>query len=103
MSKKIKTINLKSEDLLKAASMLKVLGHPIRIKIIELLVKYERMSVKTIHTALNTLQGTASFHLVKMVNYNLLKSEQVGRNIFYTVAHPKILQVVKLMLEIQKY
>ena len=33
----MKTLNLNSEELLLASSMLKVLGHPIRISIIELL------------------------------------------------------------------
>ena len=33
----MKTLNLNSEELQTAASMMKVLGHPIRISIIELL------------------------------------------------------------------
>ena len=40
----MKTLNLNSEDLLTAASMLKVLGHPIRISIIELLDDSSKMS-----------------------------------------------------------
>ena len=47
----MKTLNLNSEDLLTAASMLKVLGHPIRISIIELLDDASKMSVTEIFKA----------------------------------------------------
>ena len=55
----MKTINLNSEDLLSAASMLKVLGHPIRISIIELLDETTQMSVTEIFKALNIEQAIA--------------------------------------------
>jgi DNA-binding transcriptional ArsR family regulator len=44
----MKTLNLNSEELQTAASMMKVLGHPIRISIIELLDDTSKMSVTEI-------------------------------------------------------
>ena len=48
----MKVLNLNSKELHSAASMLKVLGHPIRISIVELLEESTRMSVTEIFKAL---------------------------------------------------
>jgi len=95
----MKTINLNSEDLHSAASMLKVLGHPIRISIIELLDETTQMSVTEIFKALNIEQAIASHHLNTLKNKRILKSERVGKNTYYSVSSPKLISAVNNVRE----
>jgi DNA-binding transcriptional ArsR family regulator len=88
-------INLNSEALQGAASMLKVLGHPIRISIIELLEKSPRLSVTEIFKALNIEQAIASHHLNTLKNKAILNSERVGKNTYYSLSHDSLIDVVK--------
>jgi DNA-binding transcriptional ArsR family regulator len=88
-------INLNSEALMNAASMLKVLGHPIRISIIELLEKSPRMSVTEIFKSLRIEQAIASHHLNTLKNKRILNSERVGKNTYYSVRHSSLIKVVK--------
>lgn len=89
------SVNLNSEALLGAASMLKVLGHPIRISIIELLEKSPRLSVTEIFKALRIEQAIASHHLNTLKNKGILTSERVGKNTYYSVSHSSLIEVVK--------
>ena len=102
MQKKLIKINLKSEELLEAASKLKVLGHPIRISIIQLLEKQVRMNVTEIFKALRIKQAIASIHLNNMQNNNLLVSDKEGKNTYYSVAQDEITQAVNLILNLKK-
>lgn len=88
-------VNLNSEALQSAASMLKVLGHPIRISIIELLESAPRLSVTEIFKALKIEQAIASHHLNTLKNKGILNSERVGKNTYYSVKHSSLIDVVK--------
>ena len=90
----MKTINLNSESLNTAASMLKVLGHPIRISIIELLDDATKMSVTEIFKALKIEQAIASHHLNTLKNKRILMSERVGKNTYYSVSDPNLISAV---------
>ena len=90
----MKTVNINSEELNTAASMLKVLGHPIRISIIELLDDASKMSVTQIFKALNIEQAIASHHLNTLKNKRILISERVGKNTYYSVSSPKLISAV---------
>ncbi len=90
----MKTINLNSESLHTAASMLKVLGHPIRVSIIELLDDTNKMSVTEIFKALKIEQAIASHHLNTLKNKRILMSERVGKNTYYSVSDPNLISAV---------
>tara|TARA_Y100000991_G_scaffold203346_1_gene177970 strand:+ start:740 stop:1033 length:294 start_codon:yes stop_codon:yes gene_type:complete len=90
----MKTLNLNSEELQTAASMMKVLGHPIRISIIELLDDTSKMSVTEIFKALKIEQAIASHHLNTLKNKRVLTSERVGKNTYYSVSNPNLISAV---------
>jgi DNA-binding transcriptional ArsR family regulator len=83
---KTKKVNLNSEELQTAASKLKVLGHPIRISIIQLLAESPKLCVTQIFTALDIEQAIAS--------KRILNSERVGKNSFYSVSNKSLIDVV---------
>ena len=91
---KTKKVNLNSEELQTAASKLKVLGHPIRISIIQLLAESPKLWVTQIFTALDIEQAIASHHLNTLKNKRILNSERVGKNSFYSVSSKSLIDVV---------
>jgi len=91
----MKVLNLNSKELHSAASMLKVLGHPIRISIVELLEESTKMSVTEIFKALKIEQAIASHHLNTLKNKRVLISERVGKNTYYSIGHENLTQAVK--------
>ena len=91
----VENVNINSEALQGAASMLKVLGHPIRISIIELLENSPRLSVTEIFKALKIGQAIASHHLNTLKNKRILSSERVGKNTYYSVSHSSLIDIVK--------
>ena len=95
----MKTLSLNSEDLLSAASILKVLGHPIRIVIIELLDENGSMSVTEIFKTLKIEQAIASHHLNILKNKRILKSERIGKNTYYSVRSLNLISAVKNIRE----
>ena len=94
---KKETIKLK-----KAAQMFKAMGHPVRIAIIKLLAKSERMSVTKIHKALKIRQADASHHLNILKNKGVLNSKRLKQNNYYSVRYPGITNAVNCILEVLK-
>lgn len=97
----MKVLNLNSKELHSAASMLKVLGHPIRISIVELLEESTRMSVTEIFKALKIEQAIASHHLNTLKNKRVLISERVGKNTYYSIGHENLTAAVKAVRDCQ--
>ena len=83
----------------RAAEILKVIGHEVRIAIIELLAQYKRMSVKEIHKTLKLQQPIVSHQLNTLKNKGVLNSEREGINTYYSVKHPNIITAINLILK----
>lgn len=80
------------------AEMLRTLGHPIRLSIVELLSSKKKLTVTELYTALDIEQAVASHHLRIMKNSNILKSTKSGKNAYYSLADPSIKKIFKLLL-----
>lgn len=80
------------------AEMLRTLGHPIRLSIVELLSHKNKQTVTELYTALEIEQAVASHHLRIMKNSNILKSTKSGKNAYYSLADPSIKKIFKLLL-----
>jgi len=68
-----------------AASKLRAISHPMRIAIIDLLSKGNKLSVTDIYKALNIEQATASHHLSILKNKGVLVSKRDGKKIYYAL------------------
>lgn len=102
--KNYKTITMTTEKkidaakLEEAANRLRVMAHPVRIAIIEMLEKNKQMNVTQIYEKLNLEQAAASNHLTLMKTYGILESRRAGKNTIYSVktqALSKILECIK--------
>jgi len=77
------------------AEILKALGQPTRLKIIDFLREGERC-VCEIFPAIGEEQSNTSRHLNMMVSAGILFRRKEGVKIFYAVKHPEVLEIVDL-------
>ena len=94
----IKT-NLDAEQVMRVAEILKTIGHPVRLQILEALQEKEPLSVSEIQERiiLNTEQSLLSHHLIKMKDRGILKCEKSGMNVMYSLEDRNILKIFECM------
>jgi ArsR family transcriptional regulator len=66
------------------ANLFRVLGHPARVRILELLREGER-SVGTLQTELEMDSGGTSQHLTALRRIGLVASRRDGNNVYYRI------------------
>jgi len=79
------------------ADILRVIAHPVRLEILELLKEYGELSVAKMQEALAREQAQISQHLIKMKDKRILVSRRDGRRIYYRIAIPELLEVLRCM------
>ncbi len=84
-----------------AARILKTLGHPDRIKIVEFLEDGEK-TVGQIHRELNMQQPIVSQHLKVMHDRFIVTFHQEGTRYFYSLANHFIIKILNCMSEVQE-
>ncbi len=83
-------IFLSPEELEFAASILKAVAHPIRLGILQLLDKEDRLSVNQICEHLKSEQSLTSHHLSNMKLKGILGSKREGQRVFYYLKLPAL-------------
>jgi ArsR family transcriptional regulator len=83
------------------AEILKALGQPTRLKIIDFLRDGERC-VCEIFPAIGAEQSNTSRHLNLMVSSGILSRRKEGVKIIYALKHPEILAIVDLATRIME-
>ncbi len=76
------------------ADFLRVLSHPVRLQIIELLKNGEK-NVNSIVKPLGIPQSSLSRHLLNLKEAGILKSRQQGTTIFYDIEDCGIFQILR--------
>ena len=77
-----------------AARVLKCIGHPVRLRIIELLDNRGEMTVSEIRAEVGLGQAAASQHLTLMRDKGILSARRDGVNVFYDVVDEKVVRVM---------
>ncbi len=75
------------------AEILKVLGHPIRLKIVAGLCTRE-CNVKHIWECLGLPQATVSQHLALLKNKGIIEGTRDGVEVHYSVIHPLAKKII---------
>lgn len=88
---------IQAEKLLTAVNMLKVIAHPVRISIVDILNENTKMTVLEIQNALHLEQAIASHHLTLLEDKGVLVSEKVGRNKYVSLRFPKMINIVNCL------
>ncbi len=82
------------EALSRAADTIKLLGHPERLKIVEILEAGEA-TVSEIQEELGMPQAIVSQHLAKMRGYGIVAAERDGVHVYYSVLEPKVRHILE--------
>lgn len=69
-----------------ASNLFKLLGHPLRLRIVELLDLHGEETVNRIAELTDQPQSTVSLYLNRLKNAGLLKSRRDGNQTFYTLS-----------------
>ena len=83
----------KELDYDRESEILKVLGHPIRLKIVAGLMS-ESCNVKKIWECLKLPQATVSQHLALLKNKQIISGRREGVEVFYQVTSPEARRIV---------
>jgi DNA-binding transcriptional ArsR family regulator len=86
----------KSRVFTEEAEVLKVLGHPVRLKIVAGLCTRE-CNVKHIWECLGLPQATVSQHLALLKNKGIISGARDGVEVHYSVVHPLAKKIVQLL------
>ena len=86
----------KSRNFEEEAEVLKVLGHPIRLKIVAGLCARE-CNVKHIWECLGLPQATVSQHLALLKNKGVIEGKREGVEVHYSVVHPLAKKIVSIL------
>jgi DNA-binding transcriptional ArsR family regulator len=81
------------------AEFFRLLGHPARVRILELLRDGER-SVGELQAALGLDSSGTSQHLTAMRRQGLLESRRAGTSVFYRVKDPRIFQLLEVAKQV---
>lgn len=87
-----------STDFVKEAEILKVLGHPIRLKIVAGLCT-QQCNVKHIWECLGLPQATVSQHLALLKNKGIIEGTREGVEVRYAVVNPLVRQLVDILTQ----
>ena len=87
MSKKTKLLSF--EALGPAAECLKVMAHPVRLRIVDVLTQGE-FAVHEIAEMCDTTPNQTCEHLRLLKGHKLLTSQRQGRLVYYKIASPQL-------------
>lgn len=81
------------QDYDRESEILKVLGHPIRLKIVAGLMS-QSCNVKKIWECLALPQATVSQHLALLKNKDIITGRREGVEVYYQVTSPEAIRIV---------
>ncbi|MCU5407465.1 metalloregulator ArsR/SmtB family transcription factor [Bacillus cereus] len=87
-----KKTNIIEEDV----EILKIMAHPIRLRIVNELSKHNTFNVSQLTKILEIPQSSVSQHLSKMKG-KILKAERKGLEIYYSIRNNKATQIVGIL------
>jgi len=91
-----KELLLSREKLQIAAKLLKVIAHPVKLEILQLLRRNKSMDVSSLCECIGVgcEISMMSHHLAKMRDNGILESEKKGKQVFYSVKEKSIFKLL---------
>lgn len=78
----------------RAADAIRVLGHPDRLRILEVL-EQRSCPVTEVQDILGLEQAIVSQHLARLRQYGIVQAHREGVNVFYEVVEPKVRHILE--------
>ncbi len=87
------SVALESDVLARAAEVIKCLGHPLRLRLLESLETGER-AVWELQEYSGATQAAVSQHLGSLRARGIVDSRREGTNVFYRITEPKVTSIL---------
>ena len=87
---------------IKAAELMKILAHPVRICIVKGLLEKGECNVTYMQECLDTPQSTVSQHVQKLKAAGVIEGRRKGLEIYYKVTDKKAAELIMLLLQEKK-
>ena len=82
------------------AQFFRVLGHPVRIRILELLTERGEMNVGELQADLNLDSSGTSQHLAALRQLGVVDSRRAGTNVHYRIRDPIVSELLRVAREV---
>jgi len=93
----VQSLVQKDKDLDQASRALKAMGHPLRLKILCILVGRDEASVQDLVELVGTSQSNISQHLSLLREKSILESRKDANKVFYRIGDKKIVKLMESM------
>ena len=87
----------KDNRITQTASLLKAIGHPIRVDIILCLSQNRNMTVTELCNTLNVPQPVLSLHLAVLRKLNVLAVKKAGKRSIYSISDISVKQIINIV------
>jgi len=90
----IEDVLLPEEAVEDTAHILRCLGHPLRLRILDVLQRGKELTVTEVYEALGVEQAVASQHLTTMWDKGILQRRKEGVHVLYAIGDERALKVL---------
>ena len=87
------------EKLEEKAELFKAISHPVRLCILEMLLRNNKINVTEMQCCIEVSQSTVSQHIAKLKAAGIIKGEREGVEIYYSISNEEIEKIIKLILQ----
>ena len=92
-----KSFNMDSNDYERSADILRGLAHPMRLRIVHILMDKGPLNVSELWRIVQLSQSRVSPHLIKLKFFKIVTFERKGLEIYYRVDNPTVIEVIKTL------
>ncbi|MDF9506829.1 metalloregulator ArsR/SmtB family transcription factor [Bacillus cereus] len=83
------------DDYERPADILRMLGHPMRLMIVQELISKGPLNVSELQKLLRVPQSTMSQQLIKLKQFKMVSYERKGNEIYYIVSDEEVIESMK--------
>ncbi len=81
------------------ADLFKAISHPVRLCILEMLLRNNKIKVNDMQCCIEVSQSTVSQHLAKLKAAGIVTGSREGVEIYYSISNEEIEKIIKLILQ----
>ncbi|PFI75659.1 ArsR/SmtB family transcription factor [Bacillus cereus] len=89
--------HMETNEFERISEILRVLAHPVRLRIVHQLIKKKSLNVSELQQFLSMPQSTVSQHLSKLKIHKVVAYERKGLEVFYRVDNEEVKQTIKIL------
>ncbi|WP_144641064.1 ArsR/SmtB family transcription factor [Bacillus cereus] len=97
-----KAFHMNIEYYERPADILRMLGHPMRLMIVQELISKGPLNVSELQKLLCVPQSTMSQQLIKLKQFKMVSYERKGNEVYYIVSDEKVIKSMKEIEDLQQ-